>query len=232
MRVLGVFRLLPAFMALAALAACAGSRGGPIAYDVAGFKAPDAAKPAVFPEDYTVSPGDTLAIGVFQAEALSKDYKVDLAGNIAMPLIGSVQAVGKTTPALKTEIAKRLDERYMRNPDVTVSVKESLARNVTVDGAVRQPGVFPVAGEMTLIQAVALARGTDETANPHRVAIFRTVGGKRMAAAFDLTNIRRGQAQDPTVYAGDVVVVDGSRTNLAFKNILQTLPVLSLFRPF
>ena len=56
-----------------------------------------------------------------------------------------------------------------------------------------------------------MARGTDENANPRRVAIFRTIEGQRMAAAFDLVSIRRGQMEDPRIYSGDIVVVDGSK---------------------
>ena len=82
------------------------------------------------------------------------------------------------------------------------------------------------------MQAVALAGGTSEDANAHRVAIFRTISGKRQAAAFDLVAIRRGQAEDPQIYPGDVVVVDGSSIKEGFKKVLQSLPVFSIFRPF
>ena len=77
-----------------------------------------------------------------------------------------------------------------------------------------------------------MARGTDENSNPRRVAIFRTVGGQRMAAAFDLTSIRRGENPDPQVYAGDIVVVDGSRANSTFSKIVAALPLVAIFRPF
>ena len=85
---------------------------------------------------------------------------------------------------------------------------------------------------MTLIQAIALARGTREDSNPRRVAVFRTVGGQRQAAAFDLTDIRRGQAPDPRIYPGDIVVVDGSSIKEIQKQIFQTVPLLGMFRPW
>ena len=87
-------------------------------------------------------------------------------------------------------------------------------------------------GNLTLMQAVALAKGTSEDANPHRVAVFRTIGGKRQAAAFDLVSIRRGQAQDPAIYPGDIVVVDGSSIKTLQKQIFQALPDIGLFGPF
>jgi polysaccharide export outer membrane protein len=64
------------------------------------------------------------------------------------------------------------------------------------------------------------------------VAVFRTVSGKRQAAAFDLTAIRRGQAPDPQIYPGDIVVVDGSAIKATQKSILNSLPIFSIFRPF
>ena len=84
---------------------------------------------------------------------------------------------------------------------------------------------------MTLIQAVALAKGTSEDANPRRVAVFRTIGGQRQAAAFDLTAIRRGQAPDPQIYPGDIVVVDGSSIKADAKADLPDRAVVAIFRP-
>ncbi len=92
-------------------------------------------------------------------------------------------------------------------------------------------GSFPVAGNLTLMQAVALAHGTTQDANAHRVAIFRTISGKRQAAAFDLVSIRRGQAQDPPVYPGDIIVVDGSSVKAIEKRLLQSIPLLAIFGP-
>jgi polysaccharide export outer membrane protein len=83
---------------------------------------------------------------------------------------------------------------------------------------------------MTLIQAVALAKGTTPDANARRVAVFRMIDGKRAAAAFDQTSIRRGEADDPQIYPGDIIVVDGSSIKAAQKQFLQTVPLLSLFR--
>jgi polysaccharide export outer membrane protein len=64
------------------------------------------------------------------------------------------------------------------------------------------------------------------------VAIFRTIDGKRQAAAFDLVSIRRGQMVDPPIYSGDIVIVDGSGNKSALKKFIQTFPALAIFRPF
>ena len=137
---------------------------------------------------------DRLAIKVFKMEDLSGDYDVDLAGNISLPLIGEIKAVNLTTAELDDQLSQKLGAKYLEHPDVSVAIKSSTAHVVTIDGAVREGGSFPVGGPITLIQAVALAKGTSEDANARRVAVFRTVSGQRQAAAFDLTAIRRGQS--------------------------------------
>jgi polysaccharide export outer membrane protein len=149
-----------------------------------------------------------------------------------MPFIGELDAANMTTAQLDERLTAKLGEKYLENPDVSVSIKRSTARVVTVDGAVRESGSFPVAGPMSLIQAVALAKGPTEEANPRRVAVFRTIQGQRQAAAFDLTSIRRGQAPDPQIYPGDIIVVDGSGIKALQKQLLQNLPIFSIFRPF
>jgi polysaccharide export outer membrane protein len=174
---------------------------------------------------------DKLAIKVFRQEDLTGDYDVDLAGHISLPLIGEVEAANLTTAELDQELTRKLGEKYLEHPDVSVAIKQSAGRLITVDGAVKDSGSFPVLGNLTLMQAVALAKGTTEDANPHRVAIFRTIGGKRQAAAFDLTSIRRGEAQDPQVYPGDIVVVDGSSVKAMEKRLLQSIPLLAIFGP-
>jgi polysaccharide export outer membrane protein len=223
-------RLAFCVAAFAVLASCAGTRGGPIPYNPAGFTAPDAPSTAALEEDYKIAPLDTLHISVFQVADLTGDYDVDLTGTISMPLIGSVKAVDMTTHQLDNRITELLSAKYLQHPDVSVAVKTSSTRIVTVDGSVRQGGQFPVMGRLTLLQVIALAHGTDENANPHRVAVFRTIKGERMAAAFDLTSIRRGQAEDPRIFAGDIVVVDGSKVKGTWSTILQAIPFLTFFR--
>ena len=221
-------RVLVAALALM-LSACAATRGGSIPYNQAGFGAPDAPRVAAVDDAYKLAPLDTITVTVFQVPDLTRDYAIDQSGRLTMPLVGRVEAVGLSTGELGTLIATKLNEKYLRNPNVTVALKESASRVVTVDGSVRQPGIYPAVGSLSLIQVVALARGTDDFANPRRVAIFRTIGGKRMAAAFDLTSIRRGEMQDPSIYPGDTVVVDGSGVKKAQRDILQSLPLASIF---
>ena len=213
------------------LAACSDGRGGPIPYDVA-LAAPDAPTVVPLESGYRIAPLDKLTIKVLKMEDLSGDYNVDLAGNISMPLIGEVQAINLSTADLDERLTAKLGEKYLENPDVSVGIKESTSRVVTVDGAVTKAGSYPAIGPISLMRAVALAGGLTEDANSRRIAVFRTVAGQRQAAAFDLQAIRRGQAQDPQVYPGDIVVVDGSSVKKSFKRVMESLPILSVFRPF
>jgi polysaccharide export outer membrane protein len=212
------------------LSSCADTRGGSIPYDRP-LAPPDEVKFQTLETNYKIAPMDKLGIRVFKMDDLSGDYDVDLAGNISMPLIGQIQAANLTTAQLDDLLTQKLGAKYLEHPDVSVAIKASTAHVVTVDGAVNQGGSFPVAGPISLIQAVAMARGTTEDANARRVAVFRTIGGQRQAAAFDLTSIRRGEASDPQIYPGDIVVVDGSKVKATQKQILQSIPLLAIFGP-
>jgi polysaccharide export outer membrane protein len=223
--------VLAAFGIVAAivLTGCADTRGGSIPYDRP-LAAPDEQHFQVLPEDYKIAPMDTLTIKVFKAEDLSGDYSVDLGGHISLPLVGQVEAANLTTAQLDSKLRDLLGQKYFEHPDVSVAIKQSTAHVVTVDGAVQQSGQFPVGGSISLIQAIALAHGVSPDANARRVAVFRTIDGRRAAAAFDLTSIRRGEAQDPAIYPGDVVVVDGSKIKEVQKQILQAVPLLYAFQ--
>jgi polysaccharide export outer membrane protein len=211
--------------------ACADTRGGSIPYDRP-LALPDEPKMEALDSSYKIAPLDKLTIKVFKADDLSGDYDVDLAGHISLPLVGEVEAVNLTTAELDDKLTQLLGQKYYEHPDVSVAIKQSTAHVVTVDGAVKESGQFPVAGSMTLVQAVALARGTSDDANARRVAVFRMIGGQRQAAAFELTAIRRGEAKDPAIYPGDIVVVDGSKIKAIQKQLFQSWPLLSIFRPF
>jgi polysaccharide export outer membrane protein len=181
----------------------------PIPYDVKDFRAPDVETVAPPLSQQKIGPLDRIRVTVFQVQDLSGEFTVDASGNIDYPLIGSVSAQGLTPPELSQRISQRLARRYLRNPSVQVSFLEQQQQTITVDGSVRQPGVREIRGETTLLRAVALGQGTTEDANLRRVLVFRTIEGQRMAAAFDLQSIRRGEAEDPKIYGNDVVVVDG-----------------------
>ena len=155
--------------------------------------------------------------------------RVDASGLIEMPLIGSLQAAGRTTTELGSDIRTRLGSRYLQNPQVTVRVAEAGNQKITVDGAVTEPGVYETKGQTTLLQAVAMARGATRVADLQSVAVFRTVENRRMVAIFDLAAIRGGLAADPVLQGDDIVVVDTSRLNAVMRDILAAAPAFASF---
>ena len=182
--------------------------------------------------DYVIGPDDVIAVNVFQVPDLSGTVQVDTEGNVLLPLIGSVPAAGRTVGQLSQQIAAAYGSRYVRDPKVTVSVKSSESLKVTVDGAVMQPGIYPISSGTTLMQAIALAKGPDTKLASSKVAIYRTVGQNRTAAVFDLSDIRDGKVQDPQLQAHDIVVVDTSGVRKFLQDISPIAPFAVLGAAF
>lgn len=181
-------------------------------------------------EAYYIGPRDKIDVFVYQLPEMTRTVEVDAAGEVQLPFVGTIDAAGKTAVELRDEIATRLSEDYLQNPQVTVAVSAALAQQVTVEGAVGAPGVYGIAGETSLIQALAMARGTSNIANERVVAIFRTIDNQRMAAVFDVERIRRGQMADPQVFGNDIIVVERSRGKVLLRDVLGLTPLLGVFR--
>jgi polysaccharide export outer membrane protein len=180
--------------------------------------------------DYRISPLDRINITVFQVKDLSlTDVQVDANGHVLLPLIGSVDAGGRTTTELSAEIAAKLQEKYLQQPQVSVVVSESVSQKVTVEGAVTEPGVYELKGPTTLLQAIAMAKGPSRVASLPHIAVFRRVDGKRMAAVFDLNAIRSGSMDDPQILANDEVVVGLSNLKAGMRDALAALPAIAVF---
>ncbi|MBB5751900.1 polysaccharide biosynthesis/export family protein [Prosthecomicrobium pneumaticum] len=182
--------------------------------------------------DYVIQPYDVIDINVFQVADLSRSVDVSSSGTIVLPLIGQLQAAGKTARQLEQEITTKLQADYLQSPQVTVSVKEALTQTVIVDGAVKSPGVYPVKGKMTLLQALVTAGGIDlATADPSGIVVLRRANGQAQVAKFDYDAISSGRAQDPVLLAGDLVKVDRSGLRAAFSGLRAALPVFGFFAP-
>lgn len=185
------------------------------------------------PTEYRIGVGDKLSVRVFQVEDLSFDELiVDTSGNIQLPLIGAVRAAGQTAGEMSRGIATQLAAQYLRDPQVTVTVIEAASQKITVDGAVTKPGVYEMRGSTSLLQAVAMAEGPTRVADLRKVAIFRTLDGRRAVAVFDLEAIRQGRASDPQVLGDDVVVVDTSRLSATLREIISAVPAFAAFAYF
>lgn len=181
--------------------------------------------------NYRIGPLDTIAVEVFGAPELARAGAVDAAGNFSMPLVGTVKAGGSTPGELGTRISEMLRGRYLKNPQVSVNVKEARAQTVTVDGSVRDPGVYPIIGKMTLQQAIATAKGAGDIADLNKVVVFRTVNNQKLAALFSLKDIRSGRYADPQIYGNDIIVVGENAARRLLKDFTTSFPTVGSFIP-
>ena len=172
-----------------------------------------------------IAPQDLLEIEVFKVPDLSKEVRVDDSGNITLPLIGNVRAAGLSASELERAIASSLERDYMHNPQVNVFVKESTRNNVTVSGAVNKPGVYQLAGDTTLTQAVAMAEGLSRLAVKDNVTVFRN--NKPYSVHFEA--ISKGLEPDPMVVAGDKIQVHTSETKETLDNVRGIVAPLAIF---
>ncbi|WP_235515005.1 polysaccharide biosynthesis/export family protein [Sphingomonas sp. Leaf25] len=175
---------------------------------------------------YLIGPLDKVVIEVYQVPELTRTLQVDANGQISLPLLGTVSAAGKSPAELATYITENLRGRYVRNPQVTVNA-DTINQTFTVDGQVKEPGLYPVLGKMTLQRAVASAKGLSEYANTNYVVIFRQVGDRQMAGIYDLRAIRQGQYPDPEVFTNDIVLVGESGGRRAIQNIIASGALLT-----
>lgn len=180
-----------------------------------------------------LQPNDEIGISVFQEEDLSIDrILIDTEGKIVLQLIGEVQASGLTPARLADRIESAYGERYLRDPDVAVQLVQRSPRVVAVEGDVRTPGVYPIERGYTLLSAMALAGSPTATASLDEVLVFREIDGVRYGGRFDLTDIRAGRAEDPTLVPGDTIVVGYSRARILYQDFIRTAPIIGAFTRF
>ena len=220
------------------LAACASS-GGPrdaAASAVTTLPPPDTTAASGAYEgatDYRIGAMDLLQISVFGVQDLDKEVRVNSNGQISLPLVGGVMAGGRTIPELEAELAKKYAEGFLQNPQVSVFVKEYSSQRSMLEGAVKKPGIYPITGRTSLLQAIALAEGVDDKiADLGGIVLMRQVEGKRQAAVFDLRLVRKGMIDDPQVYGDDLIVVEQSGSKSAFRRFIEAVPAIGVFRWF
>lgn len=162
--------------------------------------------------EFHLGPGDRLEITVFRHDDLKRSMAVDLSGKIMFPLVGDLQASGKSVFALRDEITRKLS-RFLVNPAVTIEVTEVLSRRIMVLGEVRSPGYFILETEVSALDALAKAGGADDDANLAKVLLMRRAGDKRTETYLDLRKALAGGdlAANVTLQNGDVVFVPSTR---------------------
>lgn len=173
----------------------------------------------------TIAPNDVLEIDVFRVDELDATVAVDASGRISLALIGAVEAAGKTARQLEAEIERLYGASFLQSPEVSVFLKESFGQRVTVEGEVRDAGIFSTSSGSSLVRVIALAGGLSDIADPGKVFIFRDYADQRLVAQYDLGAIRKGNAPDPSIVGGDVVVVFASGTRIATRNLREALGI-------
>ncbi|TCL70333.1 polysaccharide biosynthesis/export family protein [Rhizobium sp. BK251] len=147
-------------------------------------------------QPYSLDSGDRLRVTVFEQPSLTNTYTVDQAGYIAFPLVGQVAARGRTLQQLSGDLAGKLKQGYLRDPDVTIDVDRY--RSVFVMGEVGQPGQYSYVPGMTVQNAIAVAGGYSSRANQRTVDVTRKINGQVLTG--------RVRISDPII-AGDTIYV-------------------------
>lgn len=229
---LNSIRILAVALFVAATSGCASS--GPIGQspavqvaDLTSLPAPSASDYVVGGETNLVRPLDRLRIEVFDVPQLSRETQVGAAGTFSYPLIGTVEANGRTPAEIAREIENRLRGPYVLEPEVTAEIIERTGQSFTIGGEVDKPGRYAIATPTTLLEAVAIGGGTSEFAKLDDVLVFRTVNGQRYIGAFNLAAIERGNYDDPPVYAKDIIVVGDSPNRRRLQTIIGLAPLIT-----
>ena len=157
-------------------------------------------------EEYRLGPGDKLRIEVYKDPQLSQSAQIRPDGKITLPLIGDLDASGRTPLELRDTIASALKE-YITNPTVTVIVVEALASQVFVMGEVAHPGMVQLHGPTTILQVLAVAGGFKEFANTKDVRVMRSTASGVQTIRFNYKDAVNGDVKPFYLRSGDTVIV-------------------------
>jgi polysaccharide biosynthesis/export protein len=164
-------------------------------------------QPPALSDEYRLGPGDKLRIEVYKDPQLSQSVQVRPDGKITLPLVGDIEATGRTPIELRDMLAKSLKE-YITNPTVTVIVVEAVASQVFVMGEVSHPGSMQLHGPTTILQAIAMAGGFKEFANTKDVRVLRpNSNGSMQQLRFNYKDVLNGDAKPFYLRSGDTVIV-------------------------
>jgi polysaccharide export outer membrane protein len=158
--------------------------------------------------EYEIGPEDLLEIYVWKEKDLQREVLVRPDGWITFPLVGNVNAKGKTAQQLQDEIATRL-RKYIPDPNVSISVKKVAGYKIFVIGKVGKPGEFVVGRFIDVLQALTLAGGLTPFADEDNIRILRKENGKETVLQFDYSDVRKGRRLEQNIMlkSGDVIIV-------------------------
>ncbi len=147
---------------------------------------------------YQLDTGDSVRIVVFEQDSLTGTYEVSSVGDIMMPLIGQIQARGRTTQSLAGTVRAKLAAGFLRDPDVSVELTES--RPFYIHGEVSRPGAYAFAPGMTMERAVALAGGFTQRADATAFAVDRLDGSTSLEPTTQRLGLRDAVVPGDTIY--------------------------------
>lgn len=158
--------------------------------------------------DYRIGRQDLLEISVFDLKELDQTVRVADDGSITLPLLGRLQVAGLTKGELEGLIARLLEERFVRNPQVTIFVKEYESKKVAVSGAVKKPDTYEMLGEKTLLEMISMAGGLDRDLGKE-IIVFRPVeeGTQRLSIPLEKLVYQADPALNIAVLPGDIIYV-------------------------
>jgi polysaccharide biosynthesis/export protein len=167
-----------------------------------------AGDPAAASPSYAIGPEDVIGVLVWREPDMSGDVTVRPDGKISLPLIGDLEAAGRTPESLAAEIQKAA-ARFVDQPNVSVVIRQVNSRKVFITGQVKQSGSFPLAGPRTVLQLIALAGGLTEYADAGNIRVMRTEDGRTRTYKFNYKDVSKGQhlEQNIELKPGDTVVV-------------------------
>jgi polysaccharide biosynthesis/export protein len=158
--------------------------------------------------DYIIGVGDVLFVSVWKDPALTQSVPVRPDGRISFPLIGEIQAGGRSVVQLKEEMESKIS-RYVPDPVLTIGIQEIRSMFIYVVGRVNSPGRFAIHGNVDVLQALSMAGGCNPFAASNKIQVFRKEGGGTRIMAFNYDRVASGKnlEQNITLERGDVIVV-------------------------
>jgi protein involved in polysaccharide export with SLBB domain len=159
------------------------------------------------PADTSLGVGDSFEVRVFGEGDLSGLYKVGSEGNIDFPLVGVLHVEGLDQQGVAKLIASRLREGILRDPQVTVLIKEQGSKKVYVLGQVGHPGTFNYTPSMSVVEAITVAGGFTGLAAKNDTTITRSQQGKKMIVKVPVADIGEGRAPNVYLHPGDIISV-------------------------
>jgi len=163
---------------------------------------------APLPAGYVIGAADALSVVFWRDKDMSADVTVRPDGKISLPLLNEISAAGSSPEELRARIVDAAS-KFIEEPDVTIVVREIRSRNVYITGNVAKPATYPLNGDMTVLQLIAVSGGLQEYADAKNIKIIRTEGGRQQYYKFNYKDVvsQKNTAQNITLKPGDTVVV-------------------------